>query len=492
MGCNASCLDKPFFSFGSSSQPTIKNEDKEAKGDNTPTSATTATQPSSHNDKTIEPETKSEPEKNEEAKIEDLSKYVEGVMGEDVIKQTECTTKIRKISYNRIDDIVQSGTLPRFVEFLQKNEHPSLQLEAAWVLTNVAAGYATQAVVDVGALPHLIELLKSPNKDVCEQAMWAVGNIAGDSPTLRDIVLVAGAMTPVLEVLKSHPMLTLQRNASWVLSNLCRGKPQPSMDLVRPALPILSDLISNATDDEVLENACWSLSYLSDGSDESIQEVVDAGVCPRLVELLTHSSSSIQIPALRSVGNVVTGSSDQTQHIIDVKGSLSSILALFGNDKNVIRKEACWTASNILAGTDGQIQSAIDANFIPPLIQFMIMKESSYDVRKEAIWAIANATSGGTKEQVTYLLENGCVEGFIHTITLHDRTLRDVAWESLCSIVTKISEEDYGKDILTVEECDGLLRQYCGNNGPLSDMEPGLASYLLKKNDFESLFDDVN
>ncbi len=53
----------------------------------------------------------------------------------------------------------------------------------------------------------------------------------------------------------------------------------------KPALPALECLIKS-NDEEVLTDACWALSYLSDGTNDKIQAVIEAGVCRRLVDLL--------------------------------------------------------------------------------------------------------------------------------------------------------------------------------------------------------------
>lgn len=54
---------------------------------------------------------------------------------------------------------------------------------------------------------------------------------------------------------------------------------------VSPCLPVLSRLLFSS-DSDLLADACWALSYLSDGPNEKIQAVIDSGVCRRLVELL--------------------------------------------------------------------------------------------------------------------------------------------------------------------------------------------------------------
>lgn len=56
---------------------------------------------------------------------------------------------------------------------------------------------------------------------------------------------------------------------------------------ISPALPVLAKLIYSM-DEEVLTDACWAISYLSDGANEKIQAVIESGVCRRLVELLMY------------------------------------------------------------------------------------------------------------------------------------------------------------------------------------------------------------
>ena len=74
-----------------------------------------------------------------------------------------------------------------------------------------------------------------------------------------------------------------------------------------------------------------------------------------------HQSSNVLVPALRTVGNIVTGDDMQTQVIISC-GALTCLLHLLKTaQKKSIKKEACWTISNITAGTKEQIQAVIDA-----------------------------------------------------------------------------------------------------------------------------------
>ena len=206
--------------------------------------------------------------------------------------------------------------------------------------------------------------------EVKEQAIWALGNIAGDYPRCRDAVLQANALMPLLNLLNEAKKLSLIRNATWTLSNFCRGKqPQPKWEVISQALPTLAKLV-DSVDEEVIIDSCWAVSYLSDGPNDKIQAVIEAGIPRKLVELLGHASTGVQTPALRSIGNLVTGDDIQTQVIINC-GALPALLSLLSSPKESIKKEAyrysikhyCWKYSTNTIDND--------ANFEPPLINLL-------------------------------------------------------------------------------------------------------------------------
>ncbi|XP_022722913.1 importin subunit alpha-4-like isoform X2 [Durio zibethinus] len=399
------------------------------------------------------------------ANLECLPLMIKGVLSDNPALQLEATTLFRKLLSNErcspIEQVIEAGIVPRFVEFLDNHDQHQLQFEAAWALTNIASGTSehTHVVIEHGAVPKFVQLLRSSIADIREQAVWALGNIAGDSPKSRDIVLSHGGLIPLLAQLNEHSELSLLRNATWALLNFCRGKPPAPFGQVKPALQALKHLIQ-LTDEEILTDACWALSYLSNGTNDEIQAVIEAGICPRLAELLHHPSQTVLVPALRTIGNIVTGDDSQTQVAIDSQSLPCLYKFLAQNYKKSIKKEACWTISNITAGNRSQIQAVIEANIFSPLVH--LLQHAEFEIKKEAAWAISNATSIGSQEQIRYLVKQGCIKPLCDLLVCPDPRIVTVCLEGLDNIL-KIGEADKesGKSVVNIyteiiEECDCL------------------------------------
>lgn len=76
-------------------------------------------------------------------------------------------------------------------------------------LTNIASSYSRHTRTIVGAAPQLISFLSAPNPALQEQALWALGNIAGDSDDFRRMLRANGALLPMFRLLQNPPVRVL-------------------------------------------------------------------------------------------------------------------------------------------------------------------------------------------------------------------------------------------------------------------------------------------
>ncbi|CEG82463.1 Putative Importin subunit alpha [Rhizopus microsporus] len=143
-------------------------------------------------------------------------------------------------------------------------------------------------------------------------------------------------------------------------------------------------------------------------------------------------------------------------------GALPALLSLLSSHKEAIRKEACWTISNITAGNIAQIDAVIEANIIPALVQ--ILQTADFKTKKEACWAIVNATSGGLNKpsQIHYLVSQGVIKPLCDMLMTTENKMIQVALDGLENIL-KIGEQERPNDpeginryAAFIEECGGM------------------------------------
>ncbi|XP_012434336.1 uncharacterized protein LOC105761158 [Gossypium raimondii] len=334
-----------------------------------------------------------------------------------VLAQVEDNIEIRKnIHEERFREELEN-LVARFMKFLSNECRPPIE-----------------EVIQAGVVPRFVELLGSPSDYVREQAVLVLGNIAAVSLGCRDLVLGHGALLPLLALLNEPVSRSMLRNATWTLSRFCK----PPFDQVKLVLPTLARLI-HSKDEVVLAKACRALSYLSDGTNDKIQAVIEAGVLGRLVELLMHPSPSVLTSALYTVRNIVTGDDVQTQCVISHQALPCLSKLLTNNYEKSIKVVACWIISNITARNEEQIQAIIEANIIAPLVH--LLQNAEMDIRKQAGKAISNAASGGTHDQIRFLVSQGCIKPLCDLLYYADPEVVKVCLQGLENIL-KVGEAD--------------------------------------------------
>jgi hypothetical protein len=105
--------------------------------------------------------------------------------------------------------------------------------------------------------------------------------------------------------------------------------------VIEAAYDPLVNLLKTCSDQATVIDACWALSHLSDGSNQRIQKLVELEPCYALVKMLQSGQHQLIIPALRTLGNIVSGEDHQTQAVVDV-GGLTAIVPLLCHAKKNI------------------------------------------------------------------------------------------------------------------------------------------------------------
>lgn len=321
-----------------------------------------------------------------------------------------------------IDTVIKRGLVPIIIRKMTNSEKSSVQFEASWALTNIASGTTKQtaACVKHNAIPALIALFDSHHDETVEQAIWALGNIAGDGHECRDLVLKQGVVAKLMKHINSEKSQDFLRNLTWMISNLCRNKPTPPLEYLQPLLAPLAALV-NWHDTRVQADACWALSYITDGTSDHVQAVCDTpNLVAKMIDLIASRDKVMIVPALRAVGNIITGDDHQTQFALE-QNFMAVIPDLLASRHANVVKEACWALSNITAGTNAQVNYVIESGTVPTVVE--VLFKSDFKTQKEAAYVIANMASAGVQAVIEYLVGNKAIDAMGSLLKVSDTSI---------------------------------------------------------------------
>ena len=359
-----------------------------------------------------------------------------------------------------IQELVDIGITSELLLLLD-NSYPEFQYEALWCLTNIATGTSDQAnsIVVKGGIEKIIKLMDSSIEELKEQAIWIIGNLASDSQKIRDTLIREKAFDKIITLLASSSASNLQliKHSTWALSNFFRVKPAPPYDIIKKVINVIArSMLIIPNDQEFLIDACFILYYLTEHYKDSVRDLLDIGIIPKVIQNLDINVNFIQINCLRIVGNIASGNANQTQSLIDW-GILNYLKKTISNEKKQIRKESAWIISNIAAGTQRQIETLIAENFLPILENSI--KNDEPEIKKECIWAICNLTSVENPDYLKKILNDGILRILCDCLKMDDAKYLAVCLEAFGNLLAfgKKSNPDGPNPIVNELEKMGMF-----------------------------------
>ncbi|KAL0316256.1 UNVERIFIED_CONTAM: Importin subunit alpha-9 [Sesamum radiatum] len=242
-----------------------------------------------------------------------------GAMQKRVGALRELRRLLSKSEYPPVEAALKAGVMPTLVQCLSFGSPDEQLLEAAWCLTNIAAGKPEETKALLPALPLIIAHMgEKSSLPVAEQCAWALGNVAGEGEELRNILLSQGALQPLARMMLPNKGSTV-RTAAWALSNLIKGPdPKAATDLIRID-GVLDAILRHLKrgDEELATEVAWVVVYVTALSNFATSMLAKSDLLQIIVDRLASSNSlQLLIPLLRGLGNLVAGDSYITNNVL--------------------------------------------------------------------------------------------------------------------------------------------------------------------------------
>ncbi|PSS23722.1 Importin subunit alpha-9 like [Actinidia chinensis var. chinensis] len=405
-----------------------------------------------------------------------------------VLKRVTALRELRRLlsrsEFPPVEAALKAGAIPLLVQCLSFGSPDEQLLEAAWCLTNIAAGKPEETKALLPALPLLVAHLgEKSSLPVAEQCAWALGNVAGEGKELREILLSQGALPPLARMMLPNKGSTV-RTAAWALSNLIKGPdPRAATELIK-CDGVLDAIIRHLkkADEDLATEVAWIVVYLSALSNVATSMLVESNLLQLLVERLASSNSlQLLIPVLRSLGNLVAGDAHTMNFLVAGHGTkdnfIAALIKCLKSEHRVLKKEAAWVLSNIAAGSIEHKQLIYSSEAVPVLLR--LLSTAPFDIRKEVAYVLGNlcvAPSEGTGrpnlilEHLVSLVGRGCLSGFVDLVRSADTEAARLGLQFMELVLRGMPNNDGPKLVEIEDGIDAMERFQFHENEDLRNM----------------------
>ncbi|XP_047941932.1 ARM REPEAT PROTEIN INTERACTING WITH ABF2-like isoform X2 [Salvia hispanica] len=226
-----------------------------------------------------------------------------------------------------------------------------------------------QLIVDAGALPHLVDLLKrhsdAPNSGVVNgvirRAADAITNLAHENSSIKIRVRIEGGIPPIVELLKF-------------------------------------------ADSKVQRAAAGALRTLAFKNDENKNQILECNALPTLILMLRSDDTAIHYEAVGVIGNLVHSSPNIKKEVL-VAGALQPVIGLLRSCCSESQREAALLLGQF-AATDSDCKvHIVQRGAVPPLIE--MLQSPDAELMEMSAFALGRLAQAGPHNQAVIAQSGG-------------------------------------------------------------------------------------
>ncbi|KFQ24674.1 Importin subunit alpha-1, partial [Merops nubicus] len=144
--------------------------------------------------------------------------------------------------------------------------------------------------------------------------------------------------------------------------------PEDKKEIIQLSLEEIVEAV-NGSDRELQLQAVQDIRrMLSKQNDPPINQVIELGIIPRLVEFLGHDDDPfLQFEAAWALTNIASGTSDHTRAVVEA-GAIPPFISLLSSPHMHISEQSVWALGNIAGDGPTYRDALINCSVIPPLL----------------------------------------------------------------------------------------------------------------------------
>ncbi|KAI3979726.1 hypothetical protein MKX01_013821 [Papaver californicum] len=267
-----------------------------------------------------------------------------------------------------------------------------------------------QLIVDSGALPHLVDLLKRREcgcnsrvvNSIIRRAADTITNLAHENGGIKTSVRIEGGLSPLVELLQ-YPDTKVQRAAAGALRTLAFKNDENKKQIVEcNALPILVLMLRSA-DAAIHSEAVGVIGNLIHSSPDIKKQVLLAGALQPVIGLVSSCCSESQREAALLIGQFTTTDSDCKVHIVQ-RGALQPLIATLQSTDLQLKEMSAFALGRLAQDTHNQAGIVYNGGVLPLL---KLLDSKNGPLQHNAAFALLDNVSDFVKLGAVQKLQDG-------------------------------------------------------------------------------------